>query len=81
MQSLTLAGASRRFLQAHLQLRFETQHGQYTISLSIAAIICSWRYKNKKINGLNYSCLLTSKAGLDCFQTAGRYQIIQMRIS
>ena len=45
--------ASRWFLQLHVQLRLETQNGQHTISLSIAAIIRSWRYKNKKTNGLN----------------------------
>ena len=39
MQSLTLADASRRYLQLHVQLRLETQNGQHRISLSIAPII------------------------------------------
>ena len=40
---------SRRLLQLQVKLQLETQNGQLTISLFIAAIICTWRYKNKKI--------------------------------
>ena len=48
-----LADASRRYLHLHVKLQLETQNSQHKISLSIAAIIRSWRCKNKKINGLN----------------------------
>ena len=62
MQSLTLADASRRFLQLHVKLRLETQNGQHTISLSIAAIINKWSKLKFSFNVKSWIKLLFKRA-------------------